>query len=167
MRHTVGNFLTRATTLLETSLQLEACIGSYAPSKLRESQLLEWEQKTIWMWPPWRGAEYTIRGKGGGFPQVWAMVSLVCLSCPWLVLTPKVLQLCTNHFVWVLCRFVWVIEASLLPSPILELHHAPLPFYSATNMPRLLVLPLFSVWDSHLNPSRSWECVTRLLKIYL
>jgi hypothetical protein len=50
-------------------------------------------------------------GEGGGFPQVWAMVSLVCPSCPWLVLTPKVLQLCTNHFVLVLYKFVWVIEA--------------------------------------------------------
>jgi hypothetical protein len=46
------------------------------------------------------------KGEGGGFPQVQAMVSLVCLSCPWLVLTPKVLQLCTNHFVLVLCRSV-------------------------------------------------------------
>jgi hypothetical protein len=44
------------------------------------------------------------KGEGGGFPQVWAVVSLVCPCCPWLVLAPKVLQLCTNHFVWVLCR---------------------------------------------------------------
>ncbi len=46
------------------------------------------------------------KGEGGGFPQVWAMVNLVSPSCPWFVLTPKVLQLCTNHFVLVLCRFV-------------------------------------------------------------
>jgi len=39
------------------------------------------------------------KGEGGGFPQVRAMVNLVCPCCPWLVLTPKVLQLCTNHFV--------------------------------------------------------------------
>jgi hypothetical protein len=44
------------------------------------------------------------KGEGGGLPQVWAMVSLVCLCCPWLVLAPRVLQLCTNHFVWVVCR---------------------------------------------------------------
>jgi hypothetical protein len=44
------------------------------------------------------------KGEGGGFPQVWAVVSLMCLCCPWLVLAPKVLQLCTNHFVWVVCR---------------------------------------------------------------
>jgi hypothetical protein len=48
------------------------------------------------------------KGEGGGFPQVWAVVSLVCSSCPWLVLAPKVLQLCTDHLVLVLCRSVWV-----------------------------------------------------------
>jgi hypothetical protein len=59
------------------------------------------------------------KGEGGGFPQVWAMVSLVCPGCPWFVLAPKVLQLCTNHFVLVLCRSVWVSKAChffLVPS---------------------------------------------------
>jgi len=51
------------------------------------------------------------KGEGGGFPQVWAMVSLVCLSCMWFILAPKVLQLCTNHFVLILCRPVWVSKA--------------------------------------------------------
>ncbi len=46
------------------------------------------------------------KGEGGGFPQVWAVASLVRPCCPWLVLAPKVLQLCTNHFVWVMCRLV-------------------------------------------------------------
>jgi len=31
------------------------------------------------------------KGEGGGFPQVWVMVNVVNPSCPWLVLTPKVL----------------------------------------------------------------------------
>jgi len=34
---------------------------------------------------------YTIRGEGGGFPQVRAMVSLVIPNYRWLVLAPKVL----------------------------------------------------------------------------
>jgi hypothetical protein len=54
------------------------------------------------------------KGEGGGFPQVRvvvSLVSLVSLSSPWLVLAPKVLQLCTNHFVLVLCRSVWVVDA--------------------------------------------------------
>jgi hypothetical protein len=59
------------------------------------------------------------KGKVVASPQVRAMVSLVSLNCPWLVLAPKVLQLCTNHFVLVLCRPVWVNEACqffLVPS---------------------------------------------------
>jgi hypothetical protein len=40
------------------------------------------------------------KGEGGGFPQVWAMVNLVSLSCPWLVLAPKMLQLCTDKLVF-------------------------------------------------------------------
>ncbi len=40
-------------------------------------------------------------------------------SCPWLILAPKVFQLCTNHLVLVLCRFMWIIKACeffLVPS---------------------------------------------------
>ncbi len=51
------------------------------------------------------------KGEGGGFPQVRVMVNLVSLSCPWLILAPKVLQLCTNHLMLVLCRSVWVVNA--------------------------------------------------------
>jgi hypothetical protein len=31
------------------------------------------------------------KGEGGGFPQVQVVVNLMCLSCPWFVLAPKVL----------------------------------------------------------------------------
>jgi hypothetical protein len=51
------------------------------------------------------------KGEGGGFPQVRVVVNLVCPCYPWLVLAPRVLQLCTNHFVWVVCRPVWVTKA--------------------------------------------------------
>ncbi len=54
------------------------------------------------------------KGEGGGFPQVRAAVSLVCPCCPWLILAPRMLQLCTNHFVWVVCRPVWMSEACQL-----------------------------------------------------
>ncbi len=57
--------------------------------------------------------------EGGGFPQVPGVVSFVSPSCPWFVLAPKMFQLCTNHLVLVLCRFVWVVEACqffLVPS---------------------------------------------------
>jgi hypothetical protein len=67
------------------------------------------------------------KGEGGGFPKVWAVVSLVSPSCPWFILTPKVLQLCINQFVFVLWRFVWMIEACqffLVPS-----RSSNMPFY--------------------------------------
>jgi hypothetical protein len=48
------------------------------------------------------------KGEGGASPEVRAVVSLVCPCCPWFVPAPKVLQLCTNHFVWVVCKPVWV-----------------------------------------------------------
>ncbi len=101
--------------------------------------------------------------ESGGFPQVWAMVSLVSPSCPWLVLTPKMFQLCINHLVLVLWSFVWVIEACqfflvpswnsntpLYPSKVLQARErSSIPCFST----------IFSL-DSHLNPSRSWDCVS-------
>jgi hypothetical protein len=36
--------------------------------------------------------------EGGDFPQVRAVVNFVNPSCPWFVLAPKVLQLCSNLF---------------------------------------------------------------------
>jgi len=47
------------------------------------------------------------KGEGGGFPQVRAVVSIVNMSCMWLVLISKMLQLCINHLVLVLCTSVW------------------------------------------------------------
>jgi hypothetical protein len=89
------------------------------------------------------------KGEGGGFPQVRAVVSLVCPCCPWLILTPNVLQQCTNHFVWVVWRPMWVSEACqlfLVPS-----RSSNTPFYPSKccelgSVPRLLPLPLFSIW---------------------
>jgi hypothetical protein len=50
------------------------------------------------------------KGEGGAFPQVRAMVSLVNPSCMCFILAPKVLQLCTNHLVLILCKPMWVSE---------------------------------------------------------
>jgi hypothetical protein len=99
------------------------------------------------------------KGEGGGFPQVWAVLSLVCPSCLWLVLAPKVLKLYTHHFVLVLCRSMWVSEACqifLVPS-----RNSSTPFYpsivlrarehATTPCPSNVFC---------LSPSRSWECIT-------
>jgi hypothetical protein len=102
------------------------------------------------------------KGEGGGFPQVRAVMSLVCPSCPWFVLAPKVLQLCINHFVLILCMSVWVSEVChffLVPSRSSNTPFYPFIVLRARECALTPCLPLFLVWDSHLNPSRSWECV--------
>jgi hypothetical protein len=89
------------------------------------------------------------KGEGGGFPQVRAVVSLVCPCCPWLVLAPRVLQLCTNHFVWVMCRPVWVSEACqlfLVPSRSSNTPLYPSKCCELGSVLRLLFLPLFFTW---------------------
>jgi hypothetical protein len=89
------------------------------------------------------------KGEGDGFPQVRAVVSLVCPCCPWLVLTPKVLQLHTNHLVWVLCKLVWVSEAYqlfLVPSRSSNTPLYPSKCCELGNMPRFLLLPMFFTW---------------------
>jgi len=71
VRHTIRKLSTRATILLEIASWFEVCSQSYEAPKLRESHLGRFQdshlgvpgQKAIWMWAPWKGAEYTIRGK--------------------------------------------------------------------------------------------------------
>jgi hypothetical protein len=110
------------------------------------------------------------KGEGGGFPQVRAVVNLVCPSCSWLVLTSKVLQLCTNHFVLVLCKSVWVSEVChffLVPSQSSSTPLYPSIVLWARERALTPYLPLFSIWNSHWSLSKSWECVTpnHLLRI--
>jgi len=40
------------------------------------------DKRAIWMWAFWRVTKYTIRGEGGGFSQVQAVVSLMSPSLP-------------------------------------------------------------------------------------
>jgi len=83
------------------------------------------------------------KGEGGGFPEVRAVVSFVCPCCPWLVLAPKVFQLCTKHLALILCRSVWVDKACqlflvpsrssntpLYPSKVLRVRECAPTFYS-------------------------------------
>jgi hypothetical protein len=53
------------------------------------------------------------KGEGGGFPQFWAVVSLVCPCCSWLILAPKVLQLTTLcGLCGGLCEWVKLVNSS-------------------------------------------------------
>jgi hypothetical protein len=97
--HTVEKLLTRATTLLQNSLRSEVYSQSYGAPKLRESPLAGFrdshagvpgEKNHLDVGPMERSRVY-YKGEGGGFPQVRAMVNLVCPCCPWFVLALKVL----------------------------------------------------------------------------
>jgi len=101
------------------------------------------------MWAPWRGAKYTIRGKVVASPKSGPWWILCGPCCSWLVLTPKVLQLCTNHLVWDVCRPMWVSEACqffLVPSWNSNTPLYPSKCCELGNMPQLLPLPMSCTW---------------------
>jgi len=155
--HTIGKLSTIATTLLEIALQSKVCSQSYGAPKSRESQLAGfWDSHSR---VPGEKSHLDVgsvashrvyyKGEGGGFPQVRAVVSLVCPCCPWLILAPRVLQLCTNHFVWVVCRPVWVSEAYqlfLVPSRSSNTPLYPSKCCELGSVPWLFPLPLCSIW---------------------
>jgi len=98
--HIVGKLSTRAITLFQIAPRSEVCSQSYEAPKSRESQLARFwdshsgvlrEKSHVDVGLMERSRVY-YKGDGGGFPQVRAVVDLVCLCCPWLVLAPKVLQ---------------------------------------------------------------------------
>jgi hypothetical protein len=60
-------------------------------------------QNAIWVWASWRGTKYTIRGKVVASPKFGPWWVLWVWICPWLILAPKVLQLCTNQLVVWFC----------------------------------------------------------------
>jgi hypothetical protein len=82
----------------------------------RESREFQ-DKMAIWMPPPRRVTEYTIRGKVVASPKVRAVVSLVCPCCPWLVPTPKGSRMSSNHFVWFHAGPCEWVSLSILPSP--------------------------------------------------
>jgi hypothetical protein len=149
VQHTVEKLSTRAITLLWTTSRSEVCLQSYGAPKLRESQLGSPGTKSHLDVGPMERCKVYYKGEGGGFPQVRAVVSLVCPCCPWFVLASKVLQLHTNHFMWLLCRLVWVSEACqlfLVPSRSSSMPLYPSKCCELGSVPRLLIPPMFSTW---------------------
>jgi hypothetical protein len=156
--HTIGKLSTRATTLLQTALQSKVYSQSYGAPKSRESQLAGFRdshsgvpgEKNHLDVGSMASHRVYYKEEGGGFPQVQAVVSLVCPCCPWFVLAPRVFQLCINHFfVWVVCRLVWVSEACqlfLVPSRSSNTPLYPSKCYELGSVPRLFPLPLCSIW---------------------
>jgi len=112
MRCTLGKLSRRATSLLQTSSQLEVWAKSYDRSKSRESKLGQFRdsslgvpgQKAIRMCMPRRGTEYTTWGKVVASPESkpwwvkWVQV------IPWFVPTPKRCRMSSNPFV----GWIWI-----------------------------------------------------------
>jgi len=101
-------------------------MGPQSP-KLREFQLWEfWDfhlgvprQNVIWTWASWRGTKYIIRGKAVASPKSGPWWVLWFRVCSWLVLTPKMFKLCTNHLVFGFVQVrvsSWCLSLFLVPS---------------------------------------------------
>jgi hypothetical protein len=142
---------------LQTVLRSDVCSQSYGAPKSRESHLARFRdlhsgipgKKNYLDVSSVASHRIYYKGEGGGFLQVWAVVSLVCPCCPWPVLAPRVFQLCINHFVWVVCRPMWVSEAFQLF--LIASRSSNTPFYPSKccelrSVPRLLPLMLSSTW---------------------
>jgi len=151
-------------------LQSEVCSQNYGAPKLWESHLAWFRDSHLGV--PGEKSHLDVasmashrvyyKGEGSDFPQVQVVVSLMCPCCSWLILAPKVLQLRTNHFVWVVCRLVWVSEACqlfLVPSRSSNTLLYPSKCCELESVPQLLLLFVIFYLDSHLSPLRSWECV--------
>jgi hypothetical protein len=154
MWHTFGKLSTRVITLLWISSQSEVCRQSYGPPKSKKSQLWKFRdshlgvlgQNAIWMWASCRGTEYNIRGKVMASPKSRSWWVLWVRVYPWLILAPKVLHLCINQLVgWFVQVYVSDWSLVILPSPIPELQHAPLPpkCCESGSVHPTLALPLF------------------------
>ncbi len=155
--HTIGKLSRRATTLLQTAPRSEVCSQSYGAPKLQESWLARFRdshagilgKKSHLDVGPVERCRVYYKGEGGGFPQVQAVVSLLCPCCSWVVLAPKVFQLCTNHLVCVVCRPMWVSEAFqlfLVPSRSSNTPLYPSKCCELRSVPQFLPLPLFCTW---------------------
>jgi hypothetical protein len=98
MQHDIGKILTRATTLVETLLQLDSAIESYELPKSQDSNRDNFETISgLQFGSPKKMCHLDVAfavscreyymGEGGGFPRVRAVVSQV---------SPRLLVACSN-----------------------------------------------------------------------
>jgi hypothetical protein len=104
--------LTRVTTLLDTSPQLEVFTQSYGPPKSWESQFREFRdsnlgvprQNDIWMLASWPCTNNIIKEKVVASPKFRPWWVLWVCVCMWFIHAPKVFQLRTNQLI------VWFVQ---------------------------------------------------------
>jgi hypothetical protein len=114
-------------------------------------------ENAIWMWASWRSIKYTIRGKVVASPKSRLWWVLWIRVCPWFVLTPNVLQLCTNHLVFDFVHVYvssWCLSLLLIPSQSSNIPLYPQSVVSQGACPTPCSSIVFSL-DSHLSPLRS------------
>jgi hypothetical protein len=118
--HIIGKLSTKATTLLQISLQSMVCKTMYGPPKLRKFQFCEYsKQNDIWVQAPWPNTKNTIKGKG------WLPPNPRCNeSCEFMfVYGSSMHQNCSNYaltnLLFSLCRSMWIID-SLVTRPNLH-----------------------------------------------
>jgi hypothetical protein len=129
--------------------------------QFRDSHFEVSGQNAIWMWVSWRGTKYIIRGKVVATPKFELWWVQVCL---WLILAPKVFQLCTNHFVFgfVQARVSnWCLSFFLIPSRSSNTPLYPLPPKVLWAKKRAPTPCSFAVsFQTHIWVyQRAWECV--------
>jgi hypothetical protein len=124
---TIEKLLTRATTLLQLSSQSEVYMQKLWGPKITKLPTLgilrlpfgSLETKCHLDVGLVEKYKVYYKGKGGGFPQVWVVMNFVSLTCSRFILTPKVLQLCTNHLAFGFLQVhvnSWCLSLFLVPS---------------------------------------------------
>ncbi len=74
-------------------------------------------QNDIWVPVPWPGTKYTIMKKVVASPKFGPWWVLWVRVCPWLISAPKCSNYALTNLLFVLCRFMWVIDLLVnLPS---------------------------------------------------
>jgi hypothetical protein len=115
--HIPGKILTRATTLLHTSLQSKVykkfmglqSHGNPNFKKIETPDLGVLGQNDIWMQPLWLGIDNTLRGKMVVSPQIQGMMSLVNVYARGLFVHQKCSIYALINLLFYLCRSVWII----------------------------------------------------------
>jgi len=98
--------------------------------------------------PVARHIEY-YKGEGGGFPQVWAMVSLMSPFGHGSFMHQKCFNYALTNLLFGLCMFVWIIDlliSLLSPHPKARAHPFTPKCYELKSVPQLLILLLFSLF---------------------